>query len=450
MKAIPQLRPLRAHDAVHACLGAGRGRPSSTVQASVSTTPSSLGGFPMIQDLGEKPVDRCPPLRVTTSRRRTSAREVLIPMKTNSWPLSALLILLLVGCGGRDKGAGTTPAGGADGQGMDDQNPVGTGVTPGSAGEPGADQPADGSDPGIGDDSVAGVDTGSEPAPGLAPPNLDADPAEVKQVVSQHLQAGEKALSGSKRDPDEALKQARLALEADATSIDAAVLLALAYYHKRLYDTAEVVLDVLTTGKGERQDRAQKHAGVFYAYGLVYDATDNDSRRAFVNYQKAVQLDPSHTSALINYGVHLLENKQYDESVKVFERLTGPLNQKTAITWTNLGSAYRGRSASYDGGPRNDLLKRAEAAYERALQLDKNYGPAYYNLGLLYLDADKYPGPSGPMDKLDRLKRAKSYFEKYQSAADVRQDLLDEQMKLVVKLISREEKSRKQKKDANW
>ena len=369
----------------------------------------------------------------------------------------AFALTVAAGCGGANKGTSTTPGStgtvtSEDGTTMNDQDPVGGGtIDPGATdGEPGAGGDDGGPDDGVAggpsDGDTTGTDAGPPP---IQPPNLDPAPAEVAETVAQHVQAGERALSAKPADPDEALKQARLALEADAANVDAVVLMAHAYYQKRLYDTAEVVLDMLTSNKGERGERAKRNAGVYYVYGLIYEKTDNDPRRAMVNYTKAVQLDPSYTSALINYGAQLLRNKRYDEAIRVFERLTGELNVTAPLAWNNLGSAYRGRSIDYQGGSRVDLIRRAETAYKRAIQADKNYGPAYYNLGLLYLDAEEYPGPNGPLDKLERLQRAKTYFEQYQSMPGVNQELLDEQMKLVTKLIKREEKARKSK-DAGW
>ena len=72
-------------------------------------------------------------------------------------------------------------------------------------------------------------------------------------------------------------------------------------------------------------------------------------------------------------------------------------NRADAVTLTALGSAYRGRSADYPPGApeRAQYIQQAEATYKRALSANPSYGPAYYDLGLLYLDADPFPSGGG-------------------------------------------------------
>ena len=166
-------------------------------------------------------------------------------------------------------------------------------------------------------------------------------------------------------------------------------------------------------------------------------------------YQKAVELAPSYRSAMVNLGKHYLRNKNYDRAISLYEQLTGSLEVKSAITWTNLGSAYRGRSADYpaDSPRRNELLRKAEVAYKRALSADRSYAKAYYNLALLYFDADPFPELDGTaMDRLKRLERAKTYFDEYRTMRGADIDLVNRRTKQVNKLIKREQKRRKRAK----
>ena len=112
------------------------------------------------------------------------------------------------------------------------------------------------------------------------------------------------------------------------------------------------------------------------------------------------------------------------------------------MTLTLLGSVYRGHAADYPvGSPdRDDNVRRAEAAYKRALQSNASYGPAYYNLGLLYLDNDPFPGLP---DTLLRLTTAKGYFDQYKNMPSVDMKLYDDRMKDVTKAIKRAEKQLK-------
>ncbi|MCE9577100.1 MAG: hypothetical protein K8W52_28390 [Deltaproteobacteria bacterium] len=359
----------------------------------------------------------------------------------SSLALALSVALGLTACGGKNKGAAKpTPGSGSSSEGhMSDGDPVGDGTPGGGGGTGGGDMGGGGGDMGGGGGSSAGgggsaIDEG--PRPPITPPNLDPSPEQARAAVNQHLNAGRLALRGKTPDPDLALREAQAALAVDATSVDAVVVMAHAYYQKRLYDTAEVLLDMLFKDR----EVARKNAGVYYVYGLIYDKTNQD-QKAFVAYQKAVELDSDYTSALVNLGIHQLANKQYADAVRTYEKV-GQLGLSDAPTLNALGSAYRGRASDYDPGSseRDGWLLKAEAAYKRAQMADGTYGQAYYNLGLLYLDADPFPGP---LDTLVRLNRAKTYFEQYKDLPGVDMKLHDERIKDVSKLIKREEKKRK-------
>jgi tetratricopeptide (TPR) repeat protein len=350
---------------------------------------------------------------------------------------SALAVVLglgagLTACGGKDKKAPAAPGAAEPGQeGMNDGDPTGD---PGSPGQPGAEP----GEPGA--DGQAGTEPGAEPeAPPIVAPNLDPDPAQAKTQVDEHLKRGNAALQTGSLDPDKAIAEAKAALAIDATSVDAVVVMAHGYYHKKLYDTAEVILDMLF----KERAAAKNNAGVYFVYGLVYDKI-NEPQKARVAYEKAVELEPSHLSALTNLGTHQLANKQYRDAVRTYEKVSR--ERQTAAVFNALGSAYRGQSADYDpgAGDRANLLRKADTAYKRAIQADRNFGQAYYNLGLLYLDADPYPGEGGaPMDTLLRLQQAKKYFDDYKSMPGANTTLHAERTKDVDKLIKREEKARK-------
>src|SRR5205823_3035603 len=209
----------------------------------------------------------------------------------------------------------------------------------------------------------------------------------------------------SAKDPDNALKEAKVALSIDGTSVDAAAMVAFAYYHKKLYDTAELVLDdVCKFSQADKKcsrPNADKSAMLFYVYGLIYDKT-NRPELAVLAFTKSVGNDGNFASALVDLGAYQLKNKQYTDAISTFEKLTKSLNRNDAITLTSLGSAYRGHSGDYSPGDsqRDQLIQNAEAAYKKALQADAGYGPAYYDLGLLYLDSDPYPGVSDPLQRV--------------------------------------------------
>jgi tetratricopeptide (TPR) repeat protein len=357
----------------------------------------------------------------------------------------ALALLALGACGGKNKDAKTTPqAAPGESQSMDDRgdpNDPGGSSGAGTPGQP----PRDGAPrPGGGG---AGASPPADPAspppdPVVIAPNLDVDPAQAKVQVDALLGRARAALAGPALDPEAALKEARAALAIDAASVDAAAMVAFAYYHKRLYDTAELVLDDLF-----KREAAKRNASVYYVYGLVYDQTGR-ADQAVKAYRTAVELSPSHASALVNLGVHQLRNSQYEEAQSTFERLTQQFGRTDAVTLTSLGSAYRGRSAEFPPGSpdRDTYVLKAEREYKRVEAAAPSYGPVYYNLGLLYLDTDPYPGIA---DAVQRLQIAKSYFDRYKNMPGVDMKLFDSRMKDVDKAIKRAEKAKKKKSKAS-
>jgi tetratricopeptide (TPR) repeat protein len=339
---------------------------------------------------------------------------------------SVLACAALAACGANDKKDSTTPKPATGSLSVTDTanaaaaNPASaTGATPNA--------PTASDDP-------------SAPAP-VTMPNFDPDPAQAKAQVEQHLQVARASLAAPTPDPDTALREARLALQIDAANVDAAAMVAFAYYHKHLLDTAELVLDDLF-----KRESAKQNANVYYVYGLVYDHT-NRPEQAVLSYKKAIELNPNHASALVNLGVHQLQNTQYADALASFERLVNQFGRADVVTLTSLGSAYRGHAADYPSGtPDHDgNVRRAEAAYKRALQANAGYGPAYYNLGLLYLDNDPFPGLA---DTLTRLNTSKSYFDQYKNMSGFDVKLYDDRMKDVTRALKRAEKQQKQKKKA--
>ncbi|HEY1558658.1 MAG TPA: tetratricopeptide repeat protein [Kofleriaceae bacterium] len=340
-----------------------------------------------------------------------------------------LFAIAIAACGGGTKQGGTTPgAGSGAGSGS------GSGIS--------------GSDSGSGSGAVTaggGSDTGQVNAGSATPegppiifPNQDPDPAQVRSQVEQHLNVARSALASSTPDADTALREAREALKLDASNLDAAAMIAFAYYHKKQYDTAELVLDDLF-----KRPAAKENANVLYVYGLVYDKT-NRPEQAVLAYQKAVAIKPDFASALVNLGVHQLENKQYSEAQATFEKLTQS-GRTDAVTVTSLASAYRGRSGDYAPGSaeRNQYITQAEATYKRALATDANYGPAYYDLALLYLDSDPFPSGGSTLDTMARLNAAKTYMDQYKNMPGVDIKLFDQREKEIDKATKRAQKAAK-------
>jgi hypothetical protein len=87
---------------------------------------------------------------------------------------------------------------------------------------------------------------------------------------------------------------------------------------------------------------------------------------------------------------------------------------------------------------------KAQTAFQHATQADGNYGSTYYNLSILYLDADPFPdGNGGSLDTLVRLQKAQTYLDEYQKRPGFDQKLYDERSKNIQKLIKRAQKKKK-------
>jgi len=356
--------------------------------------------------------------------------------------LSAASIAVWVACGGGTKQGSTTPGAGS-GSGSGGASMSGSGVpgTPANAGG-GIDTAGGGSGSAGGGggmpDSGNPVTAPPNQGPPIIFPNQDPDPATVRTQVDQHLNIARSALSAPTPDADTALREAREALKLDAANLDAAAMIAFAYYHKKQFDTAELVLDDLF-----KRPAAKENANVLYVYGLVYDKT-NRPEQAVLAFQKAVAINPNFASALVDLGVHQLQNKQYTDAQATFEKLTG-MGRNDAVTLTSLASAYRGRSGDYAPGTpdRNQYITQAEATYKKALAIDSSYGPAYYNLALLYLDSDPFPSGGGTLDTMARLNAAKTYMDQYKNMAGVDMKLFDQREKEIDKAVKRAQKAAK-------
>jgi tetratricopeptide (TPR) repeat protein len=350
-------------------------------------------------------------------------------------------------CGGGSKGGTTTPTGTGTTtttggtQSMNDKDPTGGGTTnTGGGNSSGTNNTGAGSmpDPNGGGGATAPVE------PPIVFPNQDPDPAQAKTQVDAHLNIAKSSLARNPPDADTALHESLEALKFDASSVDAAAYVAFAYYHKKLYDTAELVLDDVF-----KREAAKSNPNVYYVYGLVYEHT-NRPDQAVLAYKKAVELNPNFASALVNLGVFQLRNKQYAEAQSAFERLVQQFNLNDAVTLTSLASAYRGHAADYPPGSadRNQLIMSAEQSYKRALAANGNYGPAYYNLALLYLDFDPFPSGGGSLDTMTRLNAAKTYLDQYAKTPSFELKLYDERTKDVTKAIKRATKKAKGSKPA--
>lgn len=372
--------------------------------------------------------------------RKSNWRVSLSGMKFSALLIGGVLLVGAGACGGKDKKTTTPGSTGTVSAGT----PLDPGFDPATADPEGEVPMADPNDkaPEREGDNTPDVAPGEELPPEIRPPGLDMSPAERKSKLKDQIGKANAALQNG-ANPEGAISAAKSALLVDETSIEAMVALAHGNVIKGYYDLAEDILLKAFKRGGKSNKKA------FFLLGLVYEKTKRE-KKAPVAYQNALTLDPNYRSALMNLGVNHLGSRRYEAAVQVYEKLTSELAMKEASVWTNLGSAYRGRSldfATTDITKRNNLVLKAEESYKRAISRDKNYGNAYYNMGLLYLDADPYPVGDGEMDRVTRLKNSKTYLDEYRRLPKSDLKLVDQTAAVVQKLLDREALLRKKQAD---
>jgi len=273
------------------------------------------------------------------------------------------------------------------------------------------------------------------------PPTQDLPADRRDAMVRDSLRKGVQALRA--HDADGTIRAARAALDLDETNVEAMIMLAHGYYMKGYDDKVEAVLTL-----AQKQKAGQNHPVLWMLLGLVYDRTNREDL-ALSSYEKATKLKPDYLAALNNRGAIYIKRKRYVDAIPVFEQVV-QIEEKSPRAHTNLGSSYRGRSADLGNDQkeqREQLLRRAEQEYKLAIQQDPSYAAAYFDLGLLYLDADPFPG----LETLPRFQQAQRFLSQYkQTAGPAGLPVVDDYLTAAQKGIEREQKAleRKKKKDA--
>ena len=211
------------------------------------------------------------------------------------------------------------------------------------------------------------------------------------------------------------------------------------------------LLVILSRGDGEGSLVTQP-SRILRSFG-VSAPQDDDGQRGFSLIEMTVTLAIVSVLMIAVYAMieqtirATLFNESHSDlavlSQKAVNGVQGELLQTRMVFQEDaLGSSYRGRSADYPQGAseRDGFVRQAEGAYKRALQANNAYGPAYYNLGLLYLDTDPFPGVT---DNLIRLNAAKQFFEQYKNMPGFDIKLYESRTKDVDKAIKRAQKKQK-------
>ncbi|MEO6954492.1 MAG: tetratricopeptide repeat protein [Polyangia bacterium] len=235
---------------------------------------------------------------------------------------------------------------------------------------------------------------GKAPAPNL-PQETKGDPAPDTKVAQDLLSRGRY---------EDAIRQSKLALGRDERYVPAMIVMAKAYYHLKKYELAGSIVEIGKTIDSGKQ-KGQNDAECYNLLGFL--ALNRDDRiGATAGFKKATGADDKFGPGWLNLTAQYLFAKNYDGAVAAGERAV-KLMGKSPRAHLNLGSAYRGKMRYAD----------AEKEYRTALELDPNLADAWFDLGILYLDAKEMPGPKGPIDLTEKLNTAISHFNKYKQLA---------------------------------
>ena len=92
-------------------------------------------------------------------------------------------------------------------------------------------------------------------------------------------------------------------------------------------------------------------------------------------YRKALKLSPNNFDVLQSMGAIALQNKNYPQAIKFLESAFD-LQPEIPGLLSNLGIAHKNSGHK----------KKAWYFFERTINIDNNFGPAFYNLALLQID----------------------------------------------------------------
>jgi Flp pilus assembly protein TadD len=151
------------------------------------------------------------------------------------------------------------------------------------------------------------------------------------------------------------------------------------------------------------------NAELFNYLGMAY-FNKKKFATAEQKYLRALALKPSYSEARNNLGVDYMEMQRWDDAINQFKLVTEDIfYQNQAAATINLGLAYFGKGdypkalsvlrsvvANFPRDPRGrlnlgrvyyalDKFDLAIGEYKKAVELNREYASAYYNLGLTYL-----------------------------------------------------------------
>lgn len=131
-------------------------------------------------------------------------------------------------------------------------------------------------------------------------------------------------------------------------------------------------------GKLPRGMRHKERPGFYYALALT---KDNETERAIRAYQGQLERFPHHQASAINYGLLLIDAKQYEKAVKAFKyAINTTSGRRKAKSYRNLGKAY------YELGQFEEAAKR----FKKAIEYQPNNSTSWLSLAEAQRELPKF------------------------------------------------------------
>lgn len=229
----------------------------------------------------------------------------------------------------------------------------------------------------------------------------DRDPEEEKKKMARSRAISAEARGKlEKGNYTEALQTARDALKVHEQNVDAMLVIAEAYYKQGKFELVRAVTS--SALQVDPKIRSPEESSQIYNLQGFAMLGLGEEGLATLSFKKAAEADENNAAAWNNMGARYLDGGDVATATSCFKYAL-ELDPRFYKAQLNYGAALRAEGK----------LEQAEAAMRKALELRPNYPEAYFNLGVLYLDADPFPG----LDTTQRLNKAIQNLGKYRELA---------------------------------
>lgn len=219
---------------------------------------------------------------------------------------------------------------------------------------------------------------------------------------------------------DEAIEEAKAALQVNADSVEVYNAMGLCWQDKGDLVLARFVYQKALAGIPGADENAWLHLNLGWTYYL-----EDKAPLAVKELERALELDPYLVPALVNLSRIYLEDRNYEDTVPLLERALEKAPDDPGVQM-NLGIAYRGVGQ----------YEQAEKAYRRVMELEPGNPAPWMNLGILFGDYTKdydaaieafgqYVSANGPQaeqarEYMEMVEREKKRVEKRKKAEEDR------------------------------